>query len=382
MRHAEEDVKLFKSANLNLVRTSHYPCTQEFLDAADRQGLYVESEAPLCWLQPTKDLTDLKAVLTPTSAMIDYNHAHPSVIMWSLANESHWNALFEESDKLCKQLDPTRPTTIEHVFSNEGKVTCDIISRHYQPMPYDEILTNDPRPFLHGECFFLVYHERTDVAIDPGLRELWAAGSADPDSDWGRACIENLKDKYLWGTDCVRAFIPALGVTFTRHHTASAVRYGRGWMTLPSCRTGKWSAARTAMPTGVLIDGWRRPKPELELSKFVFSPVWFPVRQLDYKPGQASVRVPVENRYSFTDLNQFDFLWELNGAKGKAHINVPPASKGELEIPIRKGTPEGSTLLVRVMNGSNEIVNATLALGAAEAGSLAPASRGRAQVER
>ena len=42
MRHAEEDVKLFKSANLNDVRTSHYPCTQEFLDAADRHGLYVE----------------------------------------------------------------------------------------------------------------------------------------------------------------------------------------------------------------------------------------------------------------------------------------------------------------------------------------------------
>jgi beta-galactosidase len=42
MRHAEEDVKLFKSANLNFVRTSHYPCTQEFLDAADRYGLYVE----------------------------------------------------------------------------------------------------------------------------------------------------------------------------------------------------------------------------------------------------------------------------------------------------------------------------------------------------
>src|SRR5208337_4361432 len=99
VRHAEEDVKLFKSANLNDVRTSHYPPTQEFLDAADRYGLYVESEAPLCWLAPTSDLTNLNAVLTPTSAMIDYNHAHPSVIVWSLANESHWSGLFDESHK-------------------------------------------------------------------------------------------------------------------------------------------------------------------------------------------------------------------------------------------------------------------------------------------
>ncbi len=61
MRHAEEDVKLFKSANLNDVRTSHYPPTQEFLDAADRFGLYVESEAPLCWNVPANDFSDLKA---------------------------------------------------------------------------------------------------------------------------------------------------------------------------------------------------------------------------------------------------------------------------------------------------------------------------------
>ena len=193
MRHAAEDVKLFKNANLNFVRTSHYPCTQEFLDAADRYGLYVESEAPFCWVAPAKDLADLKTILTATSAMIDYNHAHPSVIMWSLANESHWSGLFEESNKLCRQLDPTRPTTVEHLFTGENQETCEIISRHYQNMPYDGILKDDPRPFLHGECFFLVYHERIDVAINPGLRELWAAGSADPNSPWGKSCIENLK---------------------------------------------------------------------------------------------------------------------------------------------------------------------------------------------
>ena len=51
--------------------------------------------------------------------MIDYNHAHPSVIIWSLANESHWSGLFEHSNRLCKQLDPTRPTTFE-TFLNQA----------------------------------------------------------------------------------------------------------------------------------------------------------------------------------------------------------------------------------------------------------------------
>jgi beta-galactosidase len=359
MCHAEEDVKLFKSANLNDVRTSHYPPAQEFLDAADRYGLYVQSEAPLCWLAPTKDLTNLNAVLTPTSAMIDYHHAHPSVIVWSLANESHWSGLFDDSDKLCKQLDPTRPTEIDHTFTSEEKVTCEIMNRHYQNLPYDQILKDDPRPFMHGECFFTVYHERTDVTIDPGLRELWACGNAEPASDWGKSCIANLK-----AHDGLQPGIYPGAWSYiyeSTHCIGSELWCGIDDITyLPG---GKAISCENGNARWGLIDGWRRSKPELELGKFVFSPVWFPVRQLDYKPGQVSVRVPVENRYSFTDLSQLDFTWEANGAKGKAHTSAPPATKGEIEIPIRKGTPEGTTLLLRAIKGSGEVVSATFSLG-------------------
>jgi len=363
MRHAEEDVKLFKSANLCDIRTSHYPCTQEFLDAADRHGLYVEVEAPFCWVAPAKELTDLKAVLTATSAMIDYHHAHPSVLIWSLANESHWSRLFEESNRLCKQLDPIRPTTFQtflnQAFSEEAKVTCDIMNRHYPDMPYDQILKDDPRPLMIGECFFEVYHERNDVAIDPGLRELWAAGSADPNSAWGKACLENVKASggllpgiYPGAWSYIYASVRCIGSEIWSGVDDIAFLPG-----------GKIVSSENGNAYWGLIDGWRRPKPELELAKFVFSPVWFPVRQLNYQSGQTTVRVPVENRYSFTDLSQLEFFWQVNGAKGKTRISVPPGSQGEIEIPVPQETPEGATLLVRAMKKGNEIVNATLALG-------------------
>ena len=238
------------------------------------------------------------------------------------------------SAKLCKQLDPTRPTTLEHIFSNEGKATCDIISRHYQNMPYDELLKDDPRPFLHGECFFLVYHERTDVAIDPGLRELWAFGSAEPGSDWTQSVVEHLKA----GGYLLPGIYPGAWSYIYRSAHCIGSEIWAGVDDIAFLPGGKVVSSENGNAFWGIIDGWRRPKPELELAKFVFSPVWFPVRQIDYAPGQASVRVPVENRYSFTDLNQFDFIWEVKGAMGKARINVPPASKGEIEIPIPKGT--------------------------------------------
>lgn len=361
MRHAEMDVKRFKSANLNHIRTSHYPCTQEFLDAADRYGLYVESEAPFCWVAAAKDLSDLKAILTPTSAMIDYNHAHPCVIMWSLANESNWSGLFEESNKLCKRLDSTRPTTIEHVFSGEEKVTCDIISRHYQHMPYDNILKDDPRPFLHGECFFLVYHERTDVAIDPGLRQLWAAGNADPNSAWGKSCLENVKGR----KGLVPGIYPgAWSYIYASEHCIGSTIWS-GVDDIAFLPSGKVVSSENGNAYWGLIDSWRRPKTELELGKFVFSPVWFPRRQLDYTAGQSSVRVPVENRHSFINLEEIDFIWQVSGRRGKTRINVSPGSTGEIEIPVCPATPRGETLLVRAMHRSNEIVNATLKLGEA-----------------
>ncbi len=76
------------------------------------------------------------------------------------------------------------------------------------------------------------------------------------------------------------------------------------------------------------------------------------------------MRVPVENRYSFTDLSQLEFIWEMNGAKGNARIKAAPGTKGEIEIPIPQGTPAGTPLLLHAMaTAGGEVVNAALSLG-------------------
>ena len=69
----------------------------------------------------------------------------------------------------------------------------------------------------------------------------------------------------------------------------------------------------------------------------VFSPVWLPKRQVDYAPGQGSIRLPVENRYSFTDLGELTFSWELSTGKGVLQVAVPPRSQGQIVIPVPPG---------------------------------------------
>ncbi|HUW60548.1 MAG TPA: glycoside hydrolase family 2 TIM barrel-domain containing protein [Candidatus Bathyarchaeia archaeon] len=345
-RLAELDVLLLKQANLNYIRTSHYPPTQELLDAADRIGMYVEVEAPFCWVAPSEDLTPLRQVLTPTSAMIDYHGGHPSVIIWSLANESAFNRFFEIANNLCKQLGPTRPTT----FNNpDPERVCDIANLHYAPMPYDEQIKDDPRPVFLGEYFFPICHEQTDVMINPGLRELWGHGHSRPDSEWGRYCAQSFDQSYTHpGTP------PG---AWTHIYNSNRLIGGAIWAAidepyyLPDGRNvgyawhhGFWG----------LIDAWRRPKTEWYLAKNIFSPVWFPARDIESRPGETNMSVPVENRYSFTNLSELTFV--CNGATCVSP-DVAPGTKGSLTILANVKAPE---MKITVCRGADEIVTAQI----------------------
>jgi beta-galactosidase len=364
MHLAEGDVKLLKAANLNYIRTSHYPPPQELLDACDRLGMYVEVEAPFCWVGPRSDMEPIKEVLTPTSAMIDYHHAHPSVIIWSLANESHFNKFFEVSNELVKKLDPTRPTTFNNPDPEE---ICDLANVHYPPMPWHEQYKDNPRPILIGEYWFPVCHDQTDVMINPGLREYFGMGQAEPDSDFSKAIAAEYLTPVMKSCAMPGAWS---GLYHSDHFIGGAIWaafdepfYFPADGGIPSEGGTRYKQVGYAWVHGFwgLIDGWRRPKPEWWLAKLIFSPVWFPQRHVDFQPGQTSIRVPIENRYSFTDFSELKFAWECGGKKGNLKVSLPPASQGEVEIRIPPGTSEGAKIVLRVTDAKGELIN-TLAI--------------------
>ena len=158
-----QDAELFARANINFVRTSHYPPAKEFLDACDEIGILVESEGPFCWCHVGPDATPL--VILQTIEMVEFNRNHPSVIIWSLANESEWSTVFDTAAHMLGLLDPSRPC----IFSF-GEVN--LKSWHY-PSRGNVATDRSTKPVLLDEYFALNCFNKSVQYADPGIRDIW-----------------------------------------------------------------------------------------------------------------------------------------------------------------------------------------------------------------
>lgn len=165
----ERDIELMKRHNINAVRTSHYPADPYFYYLCDKYGIYVMSEADLethgvvrqdngydarVWGEVVSDPRFYDQLKERELSNVIINGNHPSVIMFSLGNESGWSDAFV---KLCgeiKKID-NRPLHYEGHFNNAKgrgfhKENClDVYSRMYPSVDYcaTEVPLLD-RPFL------------------------------------------------------------------------------------------------------------------------------------------------------------------------------------------------------------------------------------------
>ncbi|MDJ0865199.1 MAG: glycoside hydrolase family 2 TIM barrel-domain containing protein [Myxococcota bacterium] len=114
MRH---DVEGMKRANFNAVRTAHYPNDARFYDLCDELGLYVVDEAnvetharehSLC-----HDPRFLAAFVERGARMVLRDRNHPSILLWSLGNESGYGAAHDAMAGCIRRLDPSRPLHYE-----------------------------------------------------------------------------------------------------------------------------------------------------------------------------------------------------------------------------------------------------------------------------
>ncbi len=132
-----EDVLLMKRHNINAVRTSHYPPHPAFLDLCDELGLWVVDECDLethgflfaGWERNPSDVPEWRgSYVDRMRRTVERDKNHPSIVLWSLGNESHTGANLAAMARWTRDRDPSRP------IHYEGDLDCayvDVYSRMY-----------------------------------------------------------------------------------------------------------------------------------------------------------------------------------------------------------------------------------------------------------
>ena len=150
------DILLMKRHNFNAVRTSHYPDDPRWLDLCDEYGIYLIDE---CDLEthgfgienpdnPTNRPEWERACVDRMERMVARDRNHPSVILWSLGNESAFGHAHFAMAAAARATDPSRPI---HYEGDWHDVLADVASRMYPPVSRcEEILADDGlrKPFV------------------------------------------------------------------------------------------------------------------------------------------------------------------------------------------------------------------------------------------
>ena len=164
-----DDVVFCKRHNLNAIRTSHYPNQERWYELCDEYGIYLIDETNLethgSWCLPGDVLTEETAVpgskahwegacVDRVNSMVRRDYNHPSVLIWSLGNESYTGDVFRAMYKRVHDIDPNRPVHYEGVTHNRDyDDVTDIETRMYAHADtIEEYLKNDPqKPYISCE---------------------------------------------------------------------------------------------------------------------------------------------------------------------------------------------------------------------------------------
>ena len=143
-----QDIMMMKRLNINAVRTCHYPDDPRWYDLCDKYGLYVVAEAnqESHGFQYGDDAAAkkpefAKQILERNQHNVSMFYNHPSIITWSLGNETVMGDNFIQAYKWIKSQDKTRPVQYEQARRGEG---TDIFCPMYYPVSACEKYAKDP----------------------------------------------------------------------------------------------------------------------------------------------------------------------------------------------------------------------------------------------
>ena len=152
-----QDIKIMKQLNMNAVRTCHYPDDPRWYDLCDKYGIYVVAEANFEShgmgygdRRLAQDPLYKQTVLERNEANVMIQKNHPSIIFWSLGNESGYGDNFKAAYKRVKELDPSRPCQYEQAGQNgDTDIFCPMYYGYEGCEKYSQ--GDNPRPLIQCE---------------------------------------------------------------------------------------------------------------------------------------------------------------------------------------------------------------------------------------
>ncbi|MDR2763632.1 MAG: beta-galactosidase [Tannerella sp.] len=344
------DAVLFKQANMNFVRTSHYPSSERFAAYCDQLGIYVESETAVCFVDththPNYDLSSDTAYaercLSQFQEMVNTFRSHPSVLFWSLGNESVYGANFQQCRDWVAVADTMRPALFSYPgLQKEGGKIYDILSMHYPDvrgnlLQYDMLtlgFQGHGIPALFDEWAHVPCYTYATLRDDPNIRAFWGESL---DRMWANLFeAQGGLGGAIWGYVDEIFMLPE-------------PKAGNAWWKTYAKRSNEeYSGNCVGYGEWGIIDIWRRKKPEFWSTKKAYSPVrLLTCRVTDFTPGKPLL-LPVHNRFDHTNLNEVVTSCLYRGIEKTlepASI-ITPHQKGLLSIPA-EDWQEGDTLFI------------------------------------
>jgi beta-galactosidase len=332
MRH---DILLMKQHNINAVRTSHYPPHPAFVDLCDELGLWVVDECDLethafqmvDWRgNPSDDPEWTDAMLDRMRRTVERDKNHPSVICWSLGNESGRGRNLADMAAWTRQRDPSRPIHYEHDYDSPH---VDIYSRMYATHAEVEAIarraeppTEEPEHDAHrrGLPFILCEYAHAMGTGPGGLAEYQELFDTHPRCQGG----------FVWEW---------IDHGIQQSTSDGQIYFAYGGDFEEPVHDGNFVADGLLFPD-------RTPSPGLIEYKKVIEPV---------RITPTHTGVEIVNRYDYRDTRHLRFEWfaEEEGVRvGGGTLDVPPLETGQrttVALPTMPHTTAETWVTVRAV---------------------------------
>ncbi len=316
----KSDVILMKRHNINAVRCSHYPANEYFYDLCDEYGLYVINEADLeChgfeWVENYDWITDdpewEASYVDRSVRMVKRDRNHPSIIMWSMGNESSFGCNFRSAAKAIKELDQTRLVHYEGDF--EAEVT-DVYSTMYTRLKG-----------LKEIAEYQVKGDKPHVMCEYGHAMGNGPGGLQAYQDMYRK-YPRLQGGFIWEWYDHGIYTEEDGHTY--------YKYGENFGDFPT--NGNFCIDGMLMPD-------RTPSPSLLEYKQVIAPV--EVKKVEVKSNELVLK----NWYDFLSLSHLCLKWWISGNEETVEEGIieelcaAPGEEQKVVIPYTTFMPQANT---------------------------------------